>query len=184
MSWRNAKAVLAVLVGTGAVIAVPATVNALISDDVTLMDGRPVDVGVGVGVTLSPPAGSRLSLSDSVPAISTVLLRHEGATLEVTAVSGVDRPADFLAHARRKLRREGMFTVRLRPVVTRAGVLGERGDLVPVPGGVGVSGCYAGFVADERGIVVKISNVSECRAVPPLVWVAVESITVAPEEEW
>jgi hypothetical protein len=180
---RNAVAALAVLVGLGAWVAAPGVVQALLPDEGPLPAGDRLDIGYGV--SLRPPAGARLDLGASRPGTGEVVLLAGRLRMAVTAVEVPERPAAFVAHARRKFSRdEGQRPGRPEPVRTDAGVTGERGDLRPDGGALaGEPGCYGVFAAEEAGVVVSITPVAGCAAVPEPVWAAVTSIDFEPVEE-
>jgi hypothetical protein len=88
-------------------------------------------------------------------------------------------PADaFAAHARHKLARDEQ----LRPgppqqVETAAGVVGEQGALSGSR-----QGCYATFVSGSVGLVVTMTPVAGCGAVPSEVASALRSLTFDPPD--
>lgn len=180
--WRNAVAAIGVVVGLAALVGVPAAVDAVLPEEGPLPPGDRLDVGYGV--SLRPPPGARLELGTSRPGMGEVALRSGGMTLRVTAVEVRERPADFVAHARRKFSRdEGLNPGQPEEVSTAAGVPGQRGDLrAAAP--TGEAGCYGIFTADEAGAVAVISAVDGCAAVPADLWAAVASLTFEPAEEW
>jgi hypothetical protein len=176
---RNALAALAVLFGLGALVVAPVVIQAVLPDEGPLPAGDRLDVGYGV--TLRPPPGARLELSGSRPGTGDVVLLAGGLRLKVTAVEVRERPADFVAHAKRKFARDE--AVRPGPpeaVRTAAGVRGERGDLRPTDDPLaGEPGCYGVFSAEQVGVVASISPVAGCAEAPAEVWAAVASIEFA-----
>lgn len=180
---RNAVAAVAVLLGLGALVAVPAVIQAALPDVGPLPAGDRLDVGFGVSV--APPPGARLELATSRPGAGEVVLLVDGLSVRLTAVAVPRRPAGFVAHTRRKFSRDdGLAAGAPARARTSAGVVGERGDLRPEDGRSGDPGCYAVFVAEEVGAVAKISPVAGCAAVPAGVWASVESMRFEPVDEW
>ena len=78
---RNAAAAAAVLLGLGALVAVPAAIQAALPDERPLPAGERLDVGYGVSVR--PPAGARLRLNDSRPGAGEVVLLAGGLSVRL-----------------------------------------------------------------------------------------------------
>lgn len=181
-AWRNAMAAGAVLAVLGALVAVPAVIDAVLPDEGPVPPGDRLDVGYGV--SLRPPAGARLDLGSSRPGNGDVVLLSDGVRLALTAVEVRERPADYTAHTRHKLNRdEGRSVGPAVPVQTGAGVRGQRADLGAGEWG-GDPGCAAIFAAEDAGVLAVISPVSGCAAVPADLWAAVVSLTFEPLEQW
>lgn len=181
--WRNALAAIGVVAFLAALIVVPAGVDAVLPEDGPLPSG---ELDVGHGVSLRPPPGARLDLAASRPGTGEVLLLARRLRVAVTAVQVRERPADYVAHARRKLRRDGGFRVG-EPVSVRTatGVPGERSDLLVGRGGHrGRPGCAGIFTGEKAGAVVVISPVEGCAAVPADVWKSVTSLTFSAVDTW
>lgn len=180
--WRNAMGAIGLVLGLGALVGVPAAVDAVLPDVRSVAD-RPLTVVAGV--TLVPPGGATHDPAASRPGSGEVVLRAGGLTMRLNAVGVRDRPADFVAHARRKLLRDdGLRPGSPTPVRTDAGVLGERADLSVVEQGAGRPGCFAAFVAESVGVTVVVSPVTGCAAVPDAVWGAVRSLRVESVGTW
>jgi hypothetical protein len=181
--WRNALAAIGVFAGLGALVLVPAVVDAALPDEGPLPAGDRLDVGYGV--TLRPPPGARLDLNVSRPGTGDVELLVGDLRLRVTAVELRGHPADFIAHARRKFARdEGLRAGPPTSVRTGSGVSGQRADLSVEDSGDGDPGCAGIFTGADAGAVAVVSPVDGCAAVPAQVWAAVESMTFAPVEQW
>jgi hypothetical protein len=178
---RNAVAAVAVLLGLGALVAVPAAIQAGLPDEGPLPAVERLDVGFGV--TLRPPADARLELAGSRPGAGEVVLLTRGLRLKLTAVEVPERPADFVSHTRHKFSRDdGLRAGPPQPARTGAGVDGERGDLRPDGALAGRPGCYGVFVAESVGAVAVISPVAGCAEVPTEVWASVASIEFEPAQ--
>jgi hypothetical protein len=182
--WRNAWGAVGVLAGLGALVAVPAAVDAALPDEGPVPPGERLDVGFGVSIR--PPAGARLDLDTSRPGTGDVVLLVRDLRLSVRAVEVRTRPADFVAHSRDKFSRdEGLRAGEPAAVRTASGVAGQRADLSVEDGALGgQSGCAGIFTAEKAGAVVVVSPVDGCAAVPPDVWAVVESVTFEPVEQW
>jgi hypothetical protein len=176
---RNAAAAVAVLLGLGALVAVPAALQAALPDEGPLPSGDRLEVGYGVAVR--PPGGARLRRDDSRPGAGEVVLLVRGLSVRLTARYVPERQAAFVAHARRKFSRDhGWRPGPPERTRTAGGVVGERGDLTPDGGPAGEPGCYGIFTAEEAGVVVVISPVAGCGAVPADVWASVGSLEFEP----
>jgi hypothetical protein len=180
--WRNARAALGVFGVLVLLVAVPAAVSQALPGEAPVPAGE--RLAVGYGVSLRPPPGARHVVGASRPGGGEVELRAGDVSVRVTAVEVRGPARAFAAHARHKFSRDD----RLRAATperysTDAGVSGERGALTPVDPD-GRPGCYAIFVAEGAGVVVRITPVAGCAAVPPEVSSAVRSLTFDPAGVW
>jgi hypothetical protein len=178
---RNAVAAVAVLVGLGALVAVPAAVDAALPETAPVPPGR---LEIGYGVSIDPPVGARLDAGSSRPGTGEIVLLVDDHTVRVTAVEVRARPAAFVAHARRKFARdEGMQPGPARRAHTPAGISGQWADLAagdePSSGEPGCSGI---FTAESTGVVVVVSPVDGCEDIPWRISAAVTHMTFEPDE--
>ncbi|MEV6602015.1 hypothetical protein AB0M36_34965 [Actinoplanes sp. NPDC051346] len=180
---RNALAAVGLLVGLGAMVAVPAVPAVLLPDEGPALPAGRLEVGYGVALTV--PHGARLHLGDSRPGGGGVTFRTGSTTVTVSAIPVPERPEDFIAHTRRKfVRDEGQTPGPAQPWHLGSGVTGERADLFAGDGATaGEPGCYGAAVSEGIGAVVVFSPVAGCTAVPAEIWTAVASMTFEAEKQ-
>ncbi len=179
--WRNAGYGLLVIGGLIAMVVFPGLVSAALPAVGPPL--RTARLDIGYGVTIEPPPGARLDLAGSRPGAGDVLMLAEGMRLKLTAQQFRGPVGRYLAHVRRKLRRdESLRPVGPREVIrTSGGVVGERGSLIPETGsGAGEAGCYAVLTADGVGLLVLVTPVPSCAELPAPVRDAIDSVSINP----
>jgi hypothetical protein len=164
--WRNAGWGLLVLAGLVLLAAGPGLLTLAVEADDPPVAGR---VDIGYGASIDAPPGARLDRDDSRPGLGDVVLLTDGVAVSLSARAVNGDPAAYRAHARTRLDREGRPPIGAPETIDR----GERGALA---GG----GCYAALTDAGVGVVVLVTPVADCAAVPATVWRAVTGIRVEP----